>query len=299
MYISLVSFLVVLITVPAASDSYSDPEFVFATFTNSTGWSINGLAFLLGLINPNWLFVCLDAATHMAEEVKCPEKIIPKAIMSTVALGFATSWVFCLAMFFSITDLEALLTTSTGVPILELFYQSLESRIGASVLGALIVATGLGCQIASQSWQSRLCWSFARDAGLPGHVLLGKIHPTLRVPLNAHIVSSLAVSLLSFLYLGSSEAFSSLVTACIVLLYVSYSIPVVCLLIKGRENLVRGPFWMGGLGLISNWILLAWTVITIVIYSFPASYPVTPSSKLFLLQTCSVFFHELWLTGSS
>ncbi|KAJ5259296.1 Choline transport protein [Penicillium angulare] len=152
MYISLVSFLVVLITVPATSGSYSDPKFVFATFTNSTGWSSSRLAFLVGLINPNWLFVCLDAATHMAEEVKSPEKIIPKAIMSTVAVGFITSWVFCLVMFFSITDLEALLTTSTGVPILELFYQSLKSRIGAAVLGALILATGFRCQVASQTW---------------------------------------------------------------------------------------------------------------------------------------------------
>lgn len=165
-------------------------------------------------------------------------------------------------MFFCITDLDALTNTPTGIPILQLFYQSLNNRIGATVLCALVVATGLGCQIASQTWQSRLCWSFARDAGLPGHQFLASIHPLLDVPLNAHILSCVLVSLLALLYLGVSEAFNSLVTACIVLLYVSYSIPVACMLLKGRNNISRGPFWLGTLGSISNYILLTWTLIS-------------------------------------
>ena len=70
-----------------------------------------------------------------------------------------------------------------------------------------------------------------------------------------------------------------MVTACIVLLYISYSIPVVCLLIKGRNNITHGPFWMGSLGLFSNWVLLLWTTFTIVMYSFPSVKPVLLGSK--------------------
>lgn len=111
-------------------------------------------------------------------------------------------------MFFSMQDLEGLLTTLTGVPILELFYQALSNKAGAIVLESLIIATGIGCQIASHTWQSRLCWSFARDRGLPFAKFLGEIQPALDVPLKAHFVSCVIVGILGCLYLGSYTAFN-------------------------------------------------------------------------------------------
>lgn len=70
-----------------------------------------------------------------------------------------------------------------------------------------------------------------------------------------------------------------MVTACIVLLYISYSIPVVCLLYQGRNNIPHGPFWMGPLGFFANIVLLLWTLFTLVMYSFPVAKPVKGSSK--------------------
>ena len=71
-----------------------------------------------------------------------------------------------------------------------------------------------------------------------------------------------------------------MVTACIVLLYISYAIPIICLLLRGRNNISHGPFWMGGLGLFSNIVLLAWTGFTLVMYSFPPAMPVRAGSKV-------------------
>jgi choline transport protein len=70
-----------------------------------------------------------------------------------------------------------------------------------------------------------------------------------------------------------------MVTACIVLLYVSYSIPVLTLLIRGRNNIRHGPFWLGHFGMFANFVLLGWTLFTIIMYSFPYYYPATASSK--------------------
>lgn len=71
---------------------------------------------------------------------------------------------------------------------------------------------------------------------------------------------------------------NSMITACIVLLYLSYSVPVICLLVRGRNNIVHGPFWMGTFGLFSNIVLLVWTLITLVMYSFPYAKPVEPGN---------------------
>ena len=144
----------------------------------------------------------------MAEEVHRPERMIPIAIMGTVAIGFVTAWFYSVSMFFSMQDLNGLFGTQTGVPILELYYQALSVKSGAIVLEALIIATGVGCMIASHTWQSRLCWSFARDKGLPFANYLSHVHPTLDVPLQAHTVSCVIVAILGCLYLGSYTAFN-------------------------------------------------------------------------------------------
>ncbi|OJJ48971.1 hypothetical protein ASPZODRAFT_1364363 [Penicilliopsis zonata CBS 506.65] len=274
LYISLVSFLVILITVPACAHPHASAKFVFAEFVNSTGWKSDGIAFIVGLINPNWIFACLDSATHLAEEVPQPERNIPIAIMATVGIGFTTAWFYCIAMFFSVTDLDALVDTATGVPILQLYYQALKNKTGAIVLETLLLVTGMGCQIACHTWQSRLCWSFARDGGLPGSKYLARVNKQLDVPFISHCVSSFIVGLLGLLYLGSSTAFNSMVTACITLLYVSYSTPILCLWYRGRNNIQHGPFWLGNLGMVCNVVTLAWTVFSLIMYSFPSTYPV-------------------------
>ena len=61
-------------------------------------------------------------------------------------------------------------------------------------------------------------------------------------------------------------------------MYISYSIPVVCLLIKGRESVPHGPFWLGKIGLFANIMLLLWTTFTVVMFSFPVSMPVTANN---------------------
>lgn len=72
-----------------------------------------------------------------------------------------------------------------------------------------------------------------------------------------------------------------MVTASIVLLYISYAIPVVCLLIRGRNNIRHGPFWMGPVGLFSNIVLLLWTTFTLIMYSFPPVQPAKAGSEFF------------------
>lgn len=77
-------------------------------------------------------------------------------------------------------------------------------------------------------------------------------------------------------------------TACIVLLYISYSIPVVCLLIRGRAKSLTGPFNLGIFGLISNWVLLLWTAFTLVMYSFPYYMPAEASDMNYVSAVYAV-----------
>lgn len=224
LYVSLISFFVILVAVPAKAPTHNDAKFIFATFINNTGWSQSGIAFIVGLISPNWGFSCLDTVIHVAEEVHQPERIIPIGILGTVVIGFLTSFTFSISMMASLNNFDAIVNTptgryigvfvtdrfnadsNTGAPILELFYQALQNKVGAVVLEALVIGTGLGCQIACHTWQSRLCWSFARDHGLPFSNFLSKVHPRLKIPMRAHFLCCTVLALLGCLYLGSSTA---------------------------------------------------------------------------------------------
>lgn len=278
LWISVISFVVILITIPATSSEYQSASFVFTKYINQTGWPNNGIAYIVGLINSNWAFNGLDCATHMAEEVMEPERIIPIAILSTVVIGFLTAWPFSIAMLFCMNDIERISNTDTKVPILELFLQVLQNKPGAIFLTSIIILTGCGCLIASHTWQARLCWSFARHNGLPFSGHMSQIHPKLLVPLWAHIASTLIVSVLGFLYMASYTAFNSMVTAAVVMLYASYSIPVVCLLVRGRSKIDHGPFWMGHGGLACNIVLLGWLIFTLAVGSYPPNIKQTLSN---------------------
>ena len=127
---SIISFLVIIIVVPSKAPTHESAGFVFTTFINRTGWASSGIAYIVGLVNPNWAFNGLDCATHMAEEVQTPERVVPIVIMGTVAIGFITAWLFGIGMMFSIGNFDQVAGTATGVPILELFYQALSNKAG-------------------------------------------------------------------------------------------------------------------------------------------------------------------------
>ena len=134
--------------------------------------------------------------------------MIPIAILGNVAIGFVTSWTYSIALFFSMNDVDSLLETPTGVPILALFHQAIGSKGGAIALEALVMATGIGCQISCHTWQSRLCWSFARDGGIPFSSYFCMVDRRLNVPLRAHTMSCIIVAIVGCLYLASYTAFN-------------------------------------------------------------------------------------------
>lgn len=64
-----IGWLVVLVTVVACAPTHRDPEFVFRTWINTTGWQNNGITFITGLVNPLYSLGGLDGVTHITEEM--------------------------------------------------------------------------------------------------------------------------------------------------------------------------------------------------------------------------------------
>ncbi|RCK67115.1 Choline transport protein [Candida viswanathii] len=273
LYVSLLSFLIITITVPAMhKGEFQSARFVFVEFENATGWSSPAIAFIVGLINPNWSFSCLDAATHIAEESLTPETDIPKAILGTVIIGFITSFTYSIAVFFSLTDLDAIFNSTTGVPIMDIFYQATRSKAAAIGLEFLILLTACLCSVQCQIWCSRSIWSFSRDKGLPFSNIWSKVNTKTGNVVNAQLFQNFWVAVIGCIYLASTTAFNSILVSCVTFLLLSY-IPPTLFLVFQRNNIKHGPFWLNQVGLASNIGLLVWATFAFTFYNFPAVMP--------------------------
>jgi choline transport protein len=59
---------------------------------NNYGWSSDGIVFLTGLVNANYIYSGIDGAIHLAEECKNAAVAVPRALISTTIIGFLTSF---------------------------------------------------------------------------------------------------------------------------------------------------------------------------------------------------------------
>ncbi|KAI5951747.1 hypothetical protein KGF54_004822 [Candida jiufengensis] len=271
---SISSFIIIIIVVLAMHrGEFETAKFVFVEFNNQTGWSSDAIAFLTAMMNVNWGFSCLDSATHLAEESLNPAVQIPQAIVATVVVGFLTSMPFAIAVFYCIRNLDAIYSSTTGAPIMDIFYQATESKAAAVGLEFLIFITLVGCNIGCHTWSARLAWSFSRDKGLPWSQFWSVVHPKTKTPVNAHIMNCFWVGVIGCLYMASTTAYTALIVSCITFVYISYLPSVIMFIIK-RNQIKPGPFFLGKIGLVCNLVLVFWVLYSVIFYSFPFGMPV-------------------------
>nr|XP_036582496.1 uncharacterized protein CTRU02_07540 [Colletotrichum truncatum]KAF6791200.1 hypothetical protein CTRU02_07540 [Colletotrichum truncatum] len=282
--LSLSGFVVITITCLARSEKKQDSSFVWKGFINESGWSSNGIVFLTGLLNPNFIYSGLDGAIHLAEECTHAATTIPKALMSTIIIGFVSAFVFSVAMLYSFTEIEPVL--SSPLPILEIWSQATGSSAAATVFVVILLTCGcFACGGAIQT-ASRLTWSFARDDAIIFSSFLRKINPSLGVPVNALIVNSALIFALGCIFLGSSTAFNALVATGLILQQVSFAFPAALALYHRSKGaaaferlLPRRKFRLPGfIGAIANVLTIVMGLVALIFYNFPVVMPVTASN---------------------
>jgi choline transport protein len=104
-------------------------------------------------------------------------------------------------LMYTLTHLTAVINTLTGVPLVEPF-----CAVIATI--ALVAVTYFFSLVPQQAYQSRLCWAFPRDHGLPFSCLWSQIYPTSDVSLYVHLLSVCVVFLRGLLYIASTTAFN-------------------------------------------------------------------------------------------
>ncbi|KAL1845287.1 hypothetical protein VTK73DRAFT_741 [Phialemonium thermophilum] len=297
-YICLTAFFLVNMTMIGSAYPKNSVDFVFNTFTNGTGWRSSAVAFIVGLTNPAFSYGGLDGGVHMAEEMRDARKNLPFVLISTVCLGFVTMMVTTIAICFCIIDLDAVLATTTGVPILEVFYQATKNKGASIFLLSIMLYLACGAVVGSQQTANRLIWAFARDGALPFSHRLQSIHPRRKVPVQAALLCWAIIAVLGFVYLGSSTAFNALVGCNVLLANISYGFPIALMLFR-RKHLRSSAFPLGNiLGPILNGISLAWILFMVIFFNFPFTMPVAADNMNYssvIIGAILIFSTIYWL----
>lgn len=103
-FLTLSTFITISIVCLAQGDKQSS-TWVWTNFEPSSGWP-PVVSFFTGLTTHAYMFGGLDSALHLAEETLDASRTVPKALMSTIGIGFFSGFVFSVAMTYCIPSLD-------------------------------------------------------------------------------------------------------------------------------------------------------------------------------------------------
>ncbi|RMZ89891.1 hypothetical protein DV736_g2869, partial [Chaetothyriales sp. CBS 134916] len=292
MAFSLLCFLTFWIACLAkASPNFQSSSYVWTNFVNEdSGWP-DGVVFLTGMVNANFMYVGVDGAVHLAEDALNAATAVPWALIAAVGIGFITTLPFVVSMFYCITNPNDIL--ESPVPIFGILLQATGSPSGATAMTTLILVTGYFALNATIQTSSRLTWSLARDGGLVFSERLSHVHQGLGVPVWALLANAFAVFVMGCIYLGSTVAFNAIVGTCLILMHLTIAIPIIFLMYQRRAAhfLPRKGHWnMGTFGWLANFWSVAWAFIILVFYCFPTTTPTTGSEMNYASAVLAVMF---------
>ncbi|KAL9111241.1 MAG: hypothetical protein Q9227_004319 [Pyrenula ochraceoflavens] len=213
----------------------------------------------------------------MTEEMERPSKEAPQAIVWSVYIGAITGFVFLVSAFFCIGDLDTTAKSSTGVPLIQIFYDSTGSVGGACVLASMISIIVLVCANSLMAEGSRALFAFARDHGLPFSRVFSQVEKRRQVPVNAVLLCGAVQAVLNSIYFGNYTAFSTVISIATEGFYLSYAMPLFVRILArftGHTKVLPGPYTLGRWGIWLNLVGFLFLLFAAITFNFPSVAPV-------------------------
>ena len=228
------------------------------------------LVFVLGLLQAQWTYTGYDASAHVAEETIMARLNSAWGVFLSVAVSAVVGYALLLVLTWSIPKGDVAATANDAYPVLQIAYGNLPAVL-AHVIAVIIGIAMWLCGLASITSMARMWYAFARDDGMPGARLLKRVHPALRTPVWAIVVTS-ALAVLITVY---AAAFSVVTSISTITLYLAYVIPVWL----NWRNRRRGhgeyttrataPWSLGGVGPAINAVAIAWVLVISIVFALP------------------------------
>jgi amino acid transporter len=196
--------------------------------------------FALGFLLPLYTITGFDASAHTAEETVGAAHHVPRAIVRSVVVSAVFGWIMLAAMVLAIPNMNEAAAQGDNV-----FHWMMRNVLPSWLVLLFVVGIAIAqylCGLATVTSASRMTYAFARDGGLPWSQALRRVSPRYGSP-------AVAIWMTAFLALALTiytPMYSTLASACAILLYVSYALPTLLgLLAYGRSWTDMGPWSLG------------------------------------------------------
>ncbi|KAK2750353.1 hypothetical protein FQN57_003833 [Myotisia sp. PD_48] len=270
--------LIIMVTLLSMADQRRSGKYVFGHYdASASGWP-SGWSFFVGLLQPAYTLTGYGMVAAMCEETQNPQREVPKAIVLSVIAAGITGVVYLITLLFVLPEVKMLLEVANGQPIGLLFKTVTGSAAGGFGLLFLILGIQIFAGIGALTAASRCTYAFARDGAIPGSRLWKRVSKRFGVPLWGIILSTTVDCLLGLIYFGSAAAFNSFTGVATLCLSISYGVPILISVIRGRKMLRNAPFSLGKFGYAINIMTLCWFLLAAFIFCMPVAIPVTASS---------------------
>ncbi len=197
--------------------------------------------FLLPVAYIAYSFIGFEASASIGEEVKESRKVLPRAVVYSLAVGGVLVIVACLGIVLAIPDMAAAVSGKDTNPVATTLVHAYGSGAGRTLLVALAVGF-TSSMIAVQTAVTRAIWASARDRMLPGTRLLGRLSGRENLP--RYAIGLTIVIAGALIFAGASKVFALLVTFSAFGFILSYYMPVLALAYKRwRGQRPTGDAW--------------------------------------------------------
>ncbi|RFU26384.1 hypothetical protein B7463_g9958, partial [Scytalidium lignicola] len=216
----------------------TNAKFVFTEFINTSGWRSDAWVFFLSFYVPIYGLYGTDAVMHMTEEMKYPSRDAPRVMVWSMIWAGATAFLSAIVMCYTVGPNWASYLQETS-SYLAWFMDVTGSVYGGGIFCAVIMM-GLNYLIVlnMSTAGSRMIWTMAGDRAFPFSQYLFHISKFWDFPLRSLVAFFVVNLLVGLLVFGSDLAFYAILSGGGVALQVSYCIPILCVVLRGRDEVL-------------------------------------------------------------
>ncbi|HEY4768921.1 MAG TPA: amino acid permease [Candidatus Limnocylindria bacterium] len=261
------------------------------------------LAFFFSLLQANWTYTGYDASAHVAEETVSARLSSAWGIFLSVAVSAVVGYIFLFALTTHLPNLSTLFPASLddpatysqyyfggGVAVIEILKYNL-GQMGEILSAGIAIAMAF-CGLSSVASAGRMLYAFSRDDGLPGSGWLKKVSHRYRTPVNS-LVAIVVVSWLFTLaagYVGGGTAIVIVTAISTIFLYAAYGITIY-LGARTEEWRTERVWSLGRWSRPVAMVALFWTVVLMILFSFPTSGNISWPFMILVVLFLSVYFY--------
>ncbi|MGV6818499.1 MAG: APC family permease [Thiotrichales bacterium] len=156
----------------------------------SSDWTMGGL--VAGAFLAFYAYVGFEDMVNIAEEVRDPEKNMPRAIIAALVIS---TLLYAAVVFAAVSLVAPGQLAASGAPLAEVFRQAGISPAFITLVGMFAVINGALIQIIMAS---RILYGMSSRGWLP--VFFGQVNPRTHTPVNATVIVVLIIVVLALLF---------------------------------------------------------------------------------------------------